>query len=222
MYEAPMYREAFTNEKGREVVKTIAILGGVSNFSDIESNCPVKGSTLSYHLNRLIQNKVLVSPAKGTYSLKYKTPISYLFETKTPLAYVGLLGRRNHRTKPETDIAVKLLAKENHKVHMIYVVSTPEALHEWSPLKPDYQWILCYEDEITDIDAIRNKVTPQLETLLKDFIVVLDCTSATKPASIAFYQLAEEYIAPLIYVYENNQSIKWLISKESIEKQLKM
>jgi len=51
------------------------------------------------------------------------------------------------------------------------------------------RWILCYEDEIINIDTIKDKVTPQLESLMKDFIVIIDCTSATKPATIAYYEL---------------------------------
>jgi hypothetical protein len=222
MQEPPMYEDAFKHQKGIEVTQTIAKLGGIAKFSDIESNCQVKGSTLIYHINRLIQSNVLKSLAKGTYGLRFKTPMSYLFGTDTPIAYVGLLGRRNNRSIPVTDVAVKLLEIEKHPVQLKYVVSTPDALQEWSPLKPDCQWLLCYEDEIFDIDSIKNKVRPQLEALLKDNIVILDCTSATKPASIAFYELAQEYLIPLIYVYENNQSIKWLISKDSIIKKLRM
>jgi len=40
----------------------------------------------------------------------------------------------------------------------------------------------------------REKVRPQLEGLLKDHVVVLDCTSATKPSTIAYYELAQTYM----------------------------
>ena len=75
-------------------------------------------------------------------------------------------------------------------------------------------------DEIIEIDAVKAKVVPQLQALLKEYVVVLDCTSATKPASIAFYEMAQEYLVPLIYVYEKTQSLKWLISKETIKRRL--
>jgi len=51
-------------------------------------------------------------------------------------------------------------------------------------------------------------------------MVVIDCTSATKPATIAYYELAQEYMAPLIYVYEDGRSIKWLISKDTLKRKL--
>lgn len=222
MTEAPMYREAFSNLKGLDVAYAIASKGGIANFSDIEAQSQVKGSTLIYHLNRLIELGVLEALARGTYGLRYRTPICYLFDTETPIAYVGLLGRRNERTVPETEIAVKLLEKEEHKVGLKYVVSSPEALNEWKAMKLDCQWILCYEDEIIDIDSVKSKVIPQLQALLKEYVVVLDCTSATKPASIAFYEMAQEYLVPLIYVYERTQSLKWLISKETIKKRLQL
>lgn len=222
MQETPMYEDAFKNPKGIEITKTVAQLGGIANFSSIESNCNIKGSTLIYQLNRLVAANVLTSLSKGTYGLRFKTPMSYLFDADTPLAYVGLLGRRNNREIPVTEIAVDLLKKQNHEVHLKYAVSTPDAVQEWSSSKPDFHWIMCYEDEIIDIDAIKDKLRPQLEALLKDNIVILDCTSATKPASIAFYELAQDYMIPLIYVYENNQSIKWLMSKELIMEKLKM
>lgn len=81
-----------------------------------------------------------------------------------------------------------------------------------------YQWILCYEEEIIDIDVVKNKVTPQLENLLKNHIVIMDCTSATKPATIAYYELARIYCVPLVYVYEETEKLKWLISKETIKR----
>jgi len=80
-----------------------------------------------------------------------------------------------------------------------------------------HQWILCYEEEIIDIDAVKNKVSPQLESLLKNYVVIMDCTSATKPATIAYYELAQTYCIPLIYVYEETKKLKWLISKETIK-----
>ena len=69
--------------------------------------------------------------------------------------------------------------------------------------------ILCYEEEIVDIDAIRKKVEPQMENLLRNYSVIMDCTSSTKPATIAYYQLAETYLILLIYVYEETRQLRW-------------
>ena len=67
---------------------------------------------------------------------------------------------------------------------------------------------------------MKRKVLPQLETLLRNYLVIMDCTSATKPATIAYYELAQTYLIPLIYTYEKTKELKWLISKETIEKRL--
>lgn len=87
-------------------------------------------------------------------------------------------------------MALRLLKEQGIQPKFTYVVTSPEALGEWQELKLPYQWILCYEEEIVDIDAIEEKMRLQLEGLLRDHIVILDCTSATKPATIAYYELA--------------------------------
>ncbi|MCP8309194.1 MAG: hypothetical protein H3Z53_10815 [archaeon] len=218
----PNYSEAIMLVKSRKVLQSIAQAGGVSSFSEIEGASGVKGSVLVYHLNRLQALDVIQREVKGTYRLRYKTPLCYIFQERpsTPMAYLGLLGRRNERLEPETKVALELLSKEGIKPQLIYVVTSMEALNEWKDLKLPYQWILCYEDEIIDIDAVKRKIKPQLESLLKDYIVFIDCTSATKPATIAYYELAQQYYTPLLYVYEEKRALKWLVSKETIKARL--
>jgi hypothetical protein len=48
----------------------------------------------------------------------------------------------------------------------------------------------------------------------------MDCTSLTKPATMAYYELASTYHVPLIYVYEGTGELKWLISKDTIRSKL--
>ena len=67
---------------------------------------------------------------------------------------------------------------------------------------------------------MKRKVLPQLESLLRNYLVIMDCTSATKPATITYYELAQTYLIPLIYICEKTKELKWLISKETIEKRL--
>ncbi|GBC72714.1 hypothetical protein HRbin04_00105 [archaeon HR04] len=122
---------------------------------------------------------------------------------------------------PETEVALELLKREGISPQMIYVTTSPEAFQEWSDLKLPYQWIIAYETQIADIDAVKEKVRPTLEILLRDCVVMLDCTSATKPATIAYYELAQEYYIPLLYVYEPKKQLKWLISKDAILKRFK-
>jgi len=212
-----LYAEALRVENGRRIMASIAGLGGVAGFSDIEAASGVRGSTLVYHLNKMVAYGLLSNPVKGTYELTYKTPLCYIYGNgKEKVAYLGLLGRREGRASPEPEVASRLLLREGMTVDSMHVVTSPDALSDWSPHKLPYQWILCYEDEIIDIGMVVGKVEPVLRELLRERIVVMDCTSATKPASLAFYQLAERYLIPLVYVYEERGLLRWLISREEL------
>jgi len=224
LWEMPNYQEAVSTTNGRKVLKALALHGGTATFSQLEKSSGVKGSVLTHHLNKLQKLKIVEKEVKGTYRLIYKTPLCFIYTPKTriPTAYFGLLGRKNSREEPEPYVAIELLKKEKLNPSLIYVVTSPEALNEWKSLKLPYQWILCYEDEIVNIDAVKNKILPQLTSLLKEYIVIMDCTSATKPATIAYYELAQTYQIPLIYVYEETKELKWLISRETIMKKLNL
>ena len=217
----PMYVDALSNGNTRVVAKALAELGGIASYSQLEKTSGVPGSLLIHHLNKLHEMNVVDVPVKGTYALRYRTPLCFLYETKgVDYAYLGLLGRRENRAEAETSVALRLLREEKIEPVFRYVVTSPEALNEWKSLKLPYEWILLYDNEIIDIDAIVNRVRPQLEELLKDHVLILDCTSSTKPATIAFYELAQTYLAPLIYMYEGTEQMKWLASRETIRKRL--
>ncbi|HIE13921.1 TPA: transcriptional regulator [Candidatus Bathyarchaeota archaeon] len=220
--EMPDYKQAMKIKNSRRVLEALAMKGGVANFAEIEKQSGVKGSVLIHHLNRLQRLRIIEKEARGTYRLKYKTPLCFIYETEKPIdiAYFSLLGRREERTKPETEFAIELLTREGYKPKIKYVATSPEALQTWKDLKLPYHWILCYEDEIINVDAVKDKVKPQLLSLLKDYLVIMDCTSATKPATIAYYELAQTLWTPLIYVYEDTKELKWLISKETIKERL--
>jgi hypothetical protein len=218
----PRYRDAARTENGRRILKALAEAGGVASYSTLEARSGVKSSVVNHYLNMFQALNILEKEARGTYRLVYKTPLCFLFEEKaaTPVIYLGLLGRRLSRAEMETQVALQLLEAEGVSPKLIYVATSPEALNEWKDLKPPYQWLLCYEEEIIDIDSVKERVAPQLESLLRDYIVILDCTSATKPATIAYYELAQTYLTPLIYVYEETREMKWLISKETLRRRL--
>jgi len=220
----PDYPSALSVKNSRKVVEALAKLGGVASFSQIQASSNVKGSVLTHHLNRLQHFHVIEKETRGTYRLTYKTPLCFIYPPKTriPTAYFGLLGRKNSRSKPEPQVAIEILEKEGLKIDLAYVATSPEALNDWKNLKLPYHWILCYEDEIINVDTVKQKVLPQLESLLRDHIVIMDCTSATKPATIAYYQLAQTYLTPLIYIYEETGELKWLISKKTIKTKLKI
>lgn len=213
----PNYREALSLENSRRVVRALASKGGVASFSDLEKLSGVRGSVLKYHLDRLINFNVVEREVKGTYRLRFKTPLCWLFDSRIEYVYLGLLGRRGGRGEPEPETAIKLLVDQGITPNLVYVVTSMAALSEWAELKLPYNWILCYEDEVVDIDCIVGKVRPQLEDLLRDYVVIMDCTSLTKPATIAYYQLAMTYYIPLIYVYEDTRQLKWLLSKDRLK-----
>ena len=219
MKEAPPnYKIAFSKPKAFKVAKALAELGGVANFSQIQELSGIKGSTLVHNLNILIRFNVVEKEVKGTYRLKYRTPLCFLFGKKPiPAAYLGLLGRKNGRKKPETETALELLKVEGYQPSSIHVLTSIEALEEWKDLKLSYEWILCYEEEIVDIDSVKSKATPILKALLKDYVVIIDCTSATTPATIAFYELAQIYQTPLLYVYEEKKKLRWIKNKQTIK-----
>jgi DNA-binding transcriptional ArsR family regulator len=205
-----------------KVIQALANHGGTANFSTIERASGLRAGILTYHLDRLRSLGIVESEVKGTYRLRYRTPLCFAFESrpKTPWAYIGLMGRREQRQNPEPKDALELLKREGITPKLIYVVTSPEAMADWKHLRLPYEWILCYEDEMIDIDAVRSKVQPQLEALLRDHLLVMDCTSSTKPATIALYQLAQTYLVPLVYIQEAKRRIRWLLSKEDIMRQV--
>lgn len=217
-YFTPDYGRALAQKNKRKIVKALAEMGGIANFSDIERNSSVKDNVLVHHLNALENLGIIDKVTKGTYRLRYKTPLCYLYEKskQTDIVYMGLLGKRSSRETPETKVALELLAAEGLKPRLVYVLTSHEALKSWANLRLPFQWIICYESEIVDIDLIKRKVRPQLESLLKDYLVILDCTSATKPATLAYYELAQQYLVPLIYVYEPIKRLKWIVSRQSL------
>jgi hypothetical protein len=222
--DMPKYPIAVSVENSSRILEALANAGGVATFSEIEATSDVIGSVLTHHLNRLQKFNVIQRETKGTYRLRFKTPFCFLFETKqkVPISYLGLLGQRESRTEPEPQVALGLLEKEHLKPDLVYVVTSPEALNDWKDLKLPYHWILCYDEEIINVDLVKTKITPQLLNLLENSIVVMDCTSATKPATIAYYELAQTYYIPLVYIYEETKQMKWLLSKETIKRELGM
>lgn len=214
----PRYEEAFRLEKTRMVLKALAKRGGVARLSEVQDDTGLTGSLVYHHLNRLWSLGIVEREVPGTYRLLYRTPLCFLFDEggKVPYAYVGLLGRRQPGREPEPLVAQRILEGEGIKPELIYVLTSPEALNQWRDAKLPYQWVLCYEEEVIDIDAVKERVRPQLQSLLRSHVVIMDCTSLTKPATIAYYELAREYRVPLIYVYEDTKRLKWLISKEDL------
>lgn len=226
-FEIPDYQRATNTENGKRVLQALGRLGGEGNFAQIESQSKVQGPTSVHHLYSMIQYGVLVKVSRGTYRLRFKSPVCFIssnwgskYNRQTSFAYMGLLGRSSDREEPETLASINLLRKEGIEPRIRYVATSFSAVSDWSRKELDCQWILCADEEIANISSLKKRVVPVLENLLQDHIVLLDCTSATKPATISFYQLAQEYLAPLVYVYEEQHKLEWLISRNDLAHRL--
>ncbi len=210
--------------KTKDVFKAIAKKGGVASFSEIRDLTGLDGSVLVHHLDRLISSGLLRRVIKGAYELSYKGIMSYLCGGSAQFAYIGLLGiKKEESQEAEPNVAIKLLSKKGISPKICYICTSRRAMESWpggAGMKLPFAWILVEDKEIIDVDAVKEKVRPYLETLLQEHAVILDCTSATKPATIAYYELAQEYPVLLIYVYEESKELKWLISKEEVASRL--
>lgn len=239
--KAPLWLEACTEsvvwkpsrgtsspEKRRKILRALAEFGGRAKYSAIEEKSGVK-SSFDHNLRDVLMHRyhVVEQPMKkGPYELKQKTPLCYIFDADVPIAYIGLLGMKATRVESEPEVALELLKKEKLELQYVYVVSSNEALKEWQDEILSYGWVPVLCKEITKIDSVKNSVVerkggyPGLEELLKKNIVIMDCTSAVKPATLAFYEIAQQYYVPLIYVYEPSKELKWLISKRKLREKL--
>lgn len=221
----PEYDRALEHVGRKEIVQTIAQVGGTARFSIISRTTGITDNVLIHHLNVLREYGIVEQiVAGGPYSLRYKTPLCFIFGEKVPekVSYIGLLGDKNGREEAETEVALKLLKKEGIEVNLAYVVTSSAAAQSWKGRELPVNWILVDGNALTDIDKIADKVEVVLTELVRNHLVIMDCTSFNKPATIALYELAQRYLVPLIYVYEPKRKVKWLISKEHLLKRFKI
>uniref|UniRef100_A0A7C5Q5M7 Uncharacterized protein n=1 Tax=Caldiarchaeum subterraneum TaxID=311458 RepID=A0A7C5Q5M7_CALS0 len=207
----------------------IAQLGGKAKLSDIQKESGAAKSTLTGRLAALA-SKGLVTYQSGIAELVYKTPLCYLAQAKNiPYAYVGLLGKPPpaQPTEPETQTAVDLLHQQGIDVEKILVATTEDAIYEWMPtMNPDFRtkldFVILNITEMNSIEAVLEKMASRIQSLAKDYITILDCTSGTRPAGIAYYTIADKLKTPLIYVYAEEKRIYWLKSRETLIQQLNL
>ncbi len=206
----------------RRAARILAVLGeagGTATYGELKRATGFSDGVLNHHLNILTRRRLVEKVGRGVYMLM-DVRIPFLMGARTPVAYLGLLGLRLGRETPEPDVALSLLEGEGFRVSEAYVATTHQALMEWGPLTQGYTWILLTTQEIIDVEAVKRRVEPILRTLVKTHGVIIDCTSATKPATIAYYQLSEELHLPLIYVYEEKRQLVWLKTPKQILRQL--
>ncbi|MEM2498285.1 MAG: hypothetical protein QXK12_08840 [Candidatus Nezhaarchaeales archaeon] len=210
----------------KQLVKYLAEARGEAKFTDLLKALgnPPK-STLSNNLDVLIRLGVAERRGRGLIRLRFKTPLCLIANADVPAAYLGLLGLRDQRRVSETETAVKLLEGEGWKIEKVKVVTTLEAAGSWrnyipSRLQSRIEWHTLAGDVLDNIQLIEQQVEPILTGLMKEYTVIVDCTSGTRPAGIAYYRLASKWSTPLIYVYEQRQKLAWLISREDLKQRI--
>ncbi len=206
--------------KVRALMRALALSGGEASLSRLARETGIAKSTLEYNL-RILERNGFITKTKGMVRLVLKTPICYLFDAPCSYAYMGLLGERTGRAEAETETAIKLLREEGINPEKIVVATTYRAVTDWEGLiHLDVEWLLMTEEDITNVEKVEACIQPKLEELVKNYKVIADCTSATKPATIALYKQAEKHKTPLIYIYEKQRKLYWITSPNTLKQQL--
>ncbi|MEM2865310.1 MAG: hypothetical protein QXR65_08630 [Candidatus Bathyarchaeia archaeon] len=214
----------------KRILRILLEEGGELRFSDFQAELGLSASeksTLHNNLDSLRSLGFVTGDKRGPIRLKWRTPLCFIAGTPNiPYAYLGLLGVKDEREVSETETAVRILESSGIAFERIVVVTTQEAVGSWSnsmdpELASKIEWHTLRREELNRIESVRDKVKPKLLELMREFTVVMDCTSGTRPAGIAFYNLAIQHMVPLIYVYEPEKELIWLISREDLERDLR-
>ena len=226
----PDYEKATASESGVKILCALGKMGGEATYDEIKEETGLREDVLEYYLNNekggLISNAVEKTES-GSWRLKHKTTFCFLCGAgNVPLAYLGLLGlKRDVEPVPKT--ALQLLREEggiwSSNISAAYVLTTEKALQEWGDEVRGLgiEFVTCSPDEILNIDAMKLRAVSVLaRDEMRNSIVIMDCTGLTKPATIAFYEIARNHYFPLIYVYMKKRRLKWVISRDYIEEKL--
>lgn len=213
----------------REVLRfLLSREGGKARFSEIMRALSVKKQTLEHRLSILNKCGLIEREPRGPISVKFKTPLCFVCDTPgIPYAYLGLLGMREGRAEAETETAVALLEEElKAKFELVTVLTTREATGSWSESMPKAleertETLHLSKEAMGDILSVEDRIRPKVSKLARGHKLIMDCTSGMRPAGIAYYRLAMEYKIPLVYVYEDERKLFWLISKRELKEEFK-
>lgn len=215
------YVANFNRGSRGEVLLALALLGGGTRFSSILRLVGGKAkSTINHTLNVLERNGLITRSDDGMIRLRYKTPLCSLVDCEDiTFAYLGLLGERSGREESETETALNILRHE-YAINpgKVVVITTRKAAVTWENLmKPSIEWILMDDRDVSDLGRILEATDPKVRELASSHRLIMDCTSLTKPATIAFYKSAMKHFVPLIYIYEQSKKLTWIISRKDLE-----
>ncbi|RLG07656.1 hypothetical protein DRO64_10780 [Candidatus Bathyarchaeota archaeon] len=227
----------------RNAIKILAHIvrkGGSMRYSEIRRELRMPDGTLNYNVNRLIAEGLLKKVGDtGLYRLPSQTPWLFFSENKErlkeSLVYVGLLGKmRDEVEEPVYRTAISLLSREPDpsmhprtwglgvKPKYVYIVTSEEAKSSWTGLRDVDSWILLSEDDLWDIDRVEERLLKIIEPLMSNHAIILDSTGDGKPPALAFYEVANKKLIPLIYIHRtpNMRRLRWLISPDDILRRL--
>ncbi|MEM2145878.1 MAG: hypothetical protein QW279_10990 [Candidatus Jordarchaeaceae archaeon] len=214
------YRSLLKGKNRRSVLEGLTRAGGMVRFNELHKIVEIPKSSLEYTLT-VLEKRGIIKRESGSIRLQYTTPLCYLFDSPSAYAYLGLLGEKSEREESETETAINLLEGKGFKFERKVVATTHGAVAEWENIAHlNIDWCLLSDEEISRVNMVKEKLLPRLIELVKNYKVVMDCTSATKPATIAYYQLAAMFKVPLIYVYEKRRELIWIVSVEDLKKEL--
>jgi hypothetical protein len=238
-FAMPDYDMAVRTRYGRMVLETLGKLGGEATFEDIKeeaqkNNVRFSLDTLSYYLDSEesdLRRSNVIEKVGDRYRLKHRTTFCWLMGGNVPITFIGMLGLREYNPEPEPKTFLFLLEENKEEIgpgpidkNSAYILTTSRAMGEWgSEVKglgiEMEHFIECSQYDIQNIGSMKAKVLFLLNLdEMRDKIVVLDCTGLTKPATIAFYEVARDFYFPLVYVY--GRSFRLLISREYVRERL--
>ncbi|MGQ9507426.1 MAG: winged helix-turn-helix domain-containing protein [Candidatus Bathycorpusculaceae bacterium] len=178
---------------------------------------------LYHHLSLLEEGNFIERVRGGPIRLKFRTPLCFVADTPCiPLAYFGLLGAKTFEVSI-TETAVGLLKAEGKNPERIVVVTSQKAVGEWAgSISPflKVEWLTMTEHDLNDPLRVEERVKPKVVELMKDYNLIMDCTSGPRPAGIAFYGLAQRLRVPLIYVYAPEKRLIWLIGRDRLREEV--
>lgn len=181
-------------------------------------------SKLSNNLDVLKNLNFVVREKRAPVRLKFRTPLCFVAGTpNVPYAYLGLLGVRDGWEVSETETALGVLGDLGISFERVVVASTYSAIGTWSGAidsRLEIEWLVMSEDDFNRVEVVEDRVKLKVFELVRDYVLIMDCTSGTRPAGIAFYSLASRFKVPLVYVYEPEKKLIWLISRDMLKKEL--
>ena len=205
-------------EKELDFLRAFCRCGKICRFSDLQKMLGgIKSGSLVYLMKKFESVGIVEKIRQGVYVLKLVTPIC-VGNKNFERAYVGALGLRQGRDKPEPLVAIELL---DYWFDRKIIFTTRDALKDWEDFDfSEFDIRLISNEELKNISFMREKIERVLKELIKDYIVIADCTSLNKIFTIALYSLSVDYGVPLIYIYESEKKLIWLQSEDDISKEI--